>query len=109
MQVQGGRNIRITGNRIPDADNAGLMITQDTAITSDLQFTDNWADGGGCTVNVAEKGKGPIQGLVVDSNRFGHATAVADCPVIAPSTTPMTAVGNVYDDTNLPARIRRNG
>ncbi|GAB3680883.1 hypothetical protein [Angustibacter aerolatus] len=109
VQVQGGRNIRITGNRIPDADNAGLMITQDTAITSDLQFTDNWADGGGCTVNVAEKGKGPIQGLVVSSNRFGHATAVADCPVIAPSTTPMTAVGNVYDDTNLPARIRRNG
>ncbi|GMA86198.1 hypothetical protein GCM10025868_14480 [Angustibacter aerolatus] len=109
VQVQGGHHIRIAGNRIPDADNAGLMVTQDHSITSDLQFTDNWADGGGCTVNVAEKGKGPIQGLVVSENRFGRNTAVTDCPVIAPATTPLTAERNVYDDTGSPARIRRNG
>jgi hypothetical protein len=109
IQVQGGRNIRLIGNTLEGAYNTGLMVTQDYSITSNRRFTGNWADGGGCTVNIAEKGKGPIQGLVVSDNRFGRNTRVPDCPVIAPPTTPMIAEGNVYDDTGLPARIRRNG
>jgi hypothetical protein len=109
IQVQGGTNIRLIGNRIQGAFNAGLMITQDASRLSNVQFVGNWADGGGCTVNVAEKGRGPIQGLVVNNNRFGRNTRVPDCPVIAPSTTPMVAEGNVYADNGQPARIRRNG
>jgi hypothetical protein len=109
IQVQGGTNIRLIDNRIEGAFNAGLMVTQDAGRLSNVQFVGNWADGGGCTVNVAEKGRGPIKGLVVSDNRFGHHTRVPDCPVIAPSTTPMVAQGNVYADSGAPARIRRNG
>ncbi|GAA4344535.1 hypothetical protein [Angustibacter luteus] len=109
IQVQGGSNIKLTGNALSGAYNAGLMVTQDVAATRNLTFTGNWADGGGCTVNIAEKSYGPLQGLVVNSNRFGRNTRVADCPVITPATTPMVADGNVYDDNGQPARIRRNG
>lgn len=109
IQVQGGSNIRLVGNTIEGAFNSGLMITQDVSVTSDLRFTGNWANGGGCTVNIAEKGRGPIQNLVVSSNRFGRDSRVADCPVIAPPTTPLVAEGNVYDDNGQPATIRRNG
>lgn len=109
IQVQGGRNTRITGNTLEGAYNAGLMITQDVSVTSNLSFTGNWADGGGCTVNMAEKGKGPMLGLAFTSNRFGHASRVVDCPIIGPSTTPFVADANVYDDTGLAIRVRRNG
>ena len=36
----------------------------------------NWADGGGCTINLAEKGKGPFQGVTITNNTFGRTTKV---------------------------------
>jgi len=87
------------------------MVTPNTGVVSDAQIVGNWLDNGGCTVNISEKGRGPIHGLVVKDNRFGRATSVLDCAVIMPATTAAVAVttGNVWDDTGLPARIRTNG
>jgi hypothetical protein len=109
IQIQKGTNIRIIGNTLEGAWNAGFIITQDQDVVSDVQYLRNWADGGGCTVNIAEKGRGPIQGLIVNDNRFGTHTRIPDCAVITPPTTPLIAEGNVWDATGLPARIRRNG
>jgi len=60
----------------------------------------NWIDGGGCSVNIAEQGRGPAAGLVFKSNRFGRDTRVVDCAIIAPSTTAavLTLSGNTYTD-----------
>jgi hypothetical protein len=107
IQVQGGSNIRLVGNNISGAKNAGLQITQDRSATSDLQFSRNWADGGACTVNVAEKGRGPIQGLVLQGNIFGRNTRHYDCAIIAPTTTPLVAAKNVWADTRGTAQVRK--
>ncbi|GAA4626130.1 right-handed parallel beta-helix repeat-containing protein [Cellulomonas oligotrophica] len=100
IQIQVGSNIRITGNTIEDATNSGIQFTQDRGVVSDVRITKNWLDGGGCTVNLAEKGKGAFQGVVITDNVFGRDTRVANCAIIAPSTTMavMTAARNTFTD-----------
>ncbi|MDD9205218.1 right-handed parallel beta-helix repeat-containing protein, partial [Georgenia sp. 10Sc9-8] len=63
IQIQKGSNIRIVGNTIEGAYNAAIMITQDQDRTSDVTISGNWLDGGKCTVNLSEKGRGPFQGI----------------------------------------------
>jgi len=100
VQIQIGSNIRITGNTIEGAFNSGIQFTQDEGLVSDVQIVKNWADGGGCTVNFAEKGKGPFLGIVITDNVFGRDMRVSDCAIIAPSTTTpkLTVARNVFVD-----------
>ena len=111
IQVQGGDNIRIRGNATDGAYNSALQVTQDVSRTSNLSYVGNWANGGGCTVNIAEKGQGAISGLTITGNRFGTDSRVDDCAVIMPSTTGRIAVtsANVWDVNGLPVRIRIDG
>lgn len=111
IQVQGGTSIRIAGNTLTGAYGAALQVTQDVALTTNLTYTGNWADNGGCTTNISEKGKGPLKGLTITANKFGTTTRVTDCPVILPATTAAIATinTNTYQATGLPARIRANG
>jgi len=100
IQIQAGSGFRIIGNTIEGATNSGIQLTQDRGPVSDLHIVGNWADGGGCTVNFAEKGKGPFLGVVITDNVFGRQTSVGNCAIIAPPTTSahMTVARNVYDD-----------
>lgn len=84
------------------------MVTPNTGVVSDAQVVGNWLNHGGCTVNVSEKGRGPIEGLVINDNRFGRDTGVVDCPILLPATTASvaTVTGSVYEDTGLAVRIR---
>ncbi len=107
VQVQGGNNIRIKGNSMSGAHNAAVQVTQDYAVTSDLQITGNWLGGGGCTVNIAQKARGPISGLVLADNRYARDSRL-DCAVITPTTTLLSAWSNVWADTLTPVRIRYN-
>jgi hypothetical protein len=107
VQVQGGNNIRLTNNTMSGAWNAAVQVTQDYAVTSDLQVTGNWLGGGGCTVNIAQKWRGPIVGLVVSNNLFSRDSRL-DCAIISPSTTVLTAVNDLWVDTLTPVRIRYN-
>lgn len=106
VQIQAGSNIRIVGNTVEGSWNAGVQITQDAGVVRDVQITDNWLDGGMCTINVAEKGRGPISGLVVTSNTFGRATRVNDCAVVAPTTTVLTQADNYFVD-GAAIRVRK--
>ncbi|TFD69787.1 right-handed parallel beta-helix repeat-containing protein [Cryobacterium ruanii] len=101
IQIQEGSNILIEGNRLTDAWNASVQVTQDRGDVSDLTITNNIADGGGCSVNLAEKAYGPLNGVVVSDNTFGRNTRVDDCAVIAPSSTKVQMARNYYtpDDT----------
>ncbi len=98
IQIQRGRNIRILNNVISGAHNSGIQVTQDQGLVSDIVFAGNRADGGGCTFNVAEKGKGPIAGIVIRDNTFGRTTKVMNCAVIAPLTSTPQVERNFYTD-----------
>ncbi|WP_146845946.1 right-handed parallel beta-helix repeat-containing protein [Cellulomonas terrae] len=106
IQIQKGSGIKIVGNSISGAFNTGIQFTQDQGIVSNVTVDRNWADGGGCTVNLAEKGKGPFQGVVITNNTFGRDTKVANCAIIAPTTTVLTTSGNFYTD-GLVASVRK--
>ena len=103
IQIQAGSNIRILGNTIEGATNSGIQFTQDSGIVSDVQVVKNWADGGGCTINLAEKGRGPFAGIVITDNVFGRDTKHYNCAIISPTTTKITAARNVFTDGTVAA------
>jgi Ca-dependent carbohydrate-binding module xylan-binding len=107
LQIEGGSNILVQHNVFEGAHNAAIMVTQNVTRTSGVRVTGNWLSGGGCTVNLSEKGKGPILGFRLSGNRFGPSLQ-ANCAVIAPPTTDVTLDGDVWDATGLPVTIRRN-
>lgn len=105
IQIQAGSDIVITGNTLVGAHNAVIMITQDTGDVSNVKVTGNFADGGACSINVAEKDRGPISGLEITNNVFGRSTRLLNCAIISPTTTKISAGGNVYTD-GLPVSVR---
>jgi hypothetical protein len=108
VQIQKGSNIRITGNTISGAYNTGIQFTQDQGKVSDVKITNNHLDGGGCTINFAEKGRGPFVGMVITGNVFGRHTRVANCAIIAPDTTKISSARNTFVDGAV-AAIRDGG
>lgn len=98
IQVQIGSNITVVGNDISGARNTGLIVTQDTGVVSNVTVSQNWLDGGGCTINFVQKTFGPIQGLNVADNTFGRTTKNPNCAIIAPPTTTVSNIRNVYVD-----------
>ncbi|GCD20431.1 right-handed parallel beta-helix repeat-containing protein [Cellulomonas algicola] len=100
VQIQAGSNITIVGNTIEDATNSGIQFTQDQGVVSNVTISKNWAGGGGCTVNFAEKGKGAFQGVVITDNVFTRDQRVANCAIIAPSSTTkvLTVARNTWTD-----------
>ncbi|NGN93057.1 right-handed parallel beta-helix repeat-containing protein [Nocardioides sp. KC13] len=107
IQIIGGSNITIAGNRFTGAYNAGVQITQSIADVSGVTIRDNLLGGGGCTVNIAEKGRGPIRGTVIRDNRFLSDQRIDGCAIIHPSSTKVSHSGNVWDDTGQPVRPSR--
>ena len=98
IQIQAGRNIVMTDNNISGALNSGIQITQGQGPVSDVIFRGNYADGGGCTFNIAEAGGGPIRGIEVTDNVFGRNTRVRDCAVIAKQSSAPLMANNFYTD-----------
>jgi hypothetical protein len=99
IQLEGGTGIRILNNSFSGAYNAGVMVAQDRAAISDLQINNNWANGGGCTINIAKKSYPYMSGLVVNYNRFGRNQRNPNCAIVYRySETSLKPVGNVWDD-----------
>ncbi|MCW4384739.1 right-handed parallel beta-helix repeat-containing protein [Salinibacterium sp. SYSU T00001] len=105
IQIQSGRNIRILGNTISGSYNAAVQITQDRDVVSNVTISGNKISGGGCTVNVAEKGRGPIAGLTVSRNVFG--TSRFTCHMLVPPTTPLLGDGNTVEGGGALKVVRR--
>lgn len=108
LQIQGGNNITIRHNVLEGAFHTGIMITQDRYRSTNITIAGNWLSGGSCTLNIAEKARGPITGLTIRDNRFG-TSRITNCPIIAPPTTTQiaTITNNLWDTTNTPITIRR--
>ena len=111
VQVEGGTNVRIVGNFMTGANNAVVQVTQNYALTTNLTIRNNWVDGGSCTINIAEKAKGALQGLAINANRFGRTLRYPSCAIIMPPLTGAITfpLGNVWDDTSLAVPVYKNG
>jgi hypothetical protein len=73
---------------------------------SGLLFSGNWADGGGCTVNIANLPLASISGITLTNNRFGRASRVPNCPMLATLKSTVAASGNVWGDTGVAVKVR---
>ena len=111
IQIQNGANIIIRDNLIDAGYNAGVQVTQDRGPMSNFSFTGNVADGGGCTINIAEGKYGPPQGVSIAQNKFGRSTRLKDCAIIASNTTKaaMRVTENYYIPDNSVVTVRRGG
>ena len=106
IQIQVGNNISVTGNRLTDAYSAAVQITQDRGRVANFSYTDNYADGGHCTVNIAEKDYGPLQGTTITDNEFGRDTSLNNCAVIAQTSTKIDFARNYFTDGS-PVKISK--
>lgn len=106
IQIQKGSNIKVYGSTLSGSHNAGVQITQDTGDVSNFSFTNNFADGGACTINIAQKSYGPIYGTVITDNKFGRNTRVANCAVISPTTTKVSTARNYYTPDSKTVSVR---
>ncbi|MEQ6896511.1 hypothetical protein [Microbacterium sp. KR10-403] len=99
IQIQAGSNIVINGNRLEDAHNAAVQITQDTSKTAlgSIQITNNFLQGGGCTVNIARTPTAVHP--AVSGNTFGPERVFSGCAVIAPVANKPGLSGNTWSAT----------
>jgi hypothetical protein len=108
VQIEGGGNIVLTGNKMDGYHNTAIMITQNASLITGVAMDGNELSGGQCTVNMAEKGKGPLQGVKLRSNKFGlNLTAGFLCPVIYPVTTAVELTNNTWLSSALPITPRK--
>ena len=106
IQIEGGRNVMVRNNTLEGAFNAAIMVTQNVARTREVTVSGNWIAGGWCSINLSEKGKGPIEAFAVQNNRFG-ASRNSPCGIIAPPTSPVTMTNNIYTDTGAQVTVTR--
>ncbi len=102
IQILEGSNIHVTGNQLITAKNlnAAIQVTQDFGDVTGLIIDSNWADGGGCTFNIAHKVKASLT-VTVQNNRFGRNTGFANCPILKSTQTTLVGAGNVWDDNGM--------
>ena len=105
VQIEGGTNIVLDGNRFEDAHNAAIMVTQNHSVTANVTISNNYLSHGACAVNVTQSGLGvPIVGMRIVSNRFGPGAYGRTCPMRLPLTSVFSVVGNTWIDTGLEAK-----
>jgi hypothetical protein len=108
QSYQCNSNITINHNTIDlstsSGGNAAYQITQDySKACSNIVISNNWLDGGNCTINIAHKVLASLTGVSVTGNRFGRHQGFTNCTVLLSTRSTLTAYsGNVWDDTGLP-------
>jgi hypothetical protein len=100
IQIEAGKDISVVGNRLENAHNAAIQITQNTskAPLGDLHISGNYLDNGGCTLNVART-PAPIGNFVVTDNEFGPDRKFAQCGILAPEMNRPQQSGNTWEAT----------
>jgi hypothetical protein len=101
IQVLGGHNIHITGNTIAGGSNSGVQVTQGSGSVANFGFTGNWADGGACTVNLADKPLATMSSLNISNNVFGHTSTYKNCAIVYSTGVSMTHTGNYWAGTRI--------
>jgi hypothetical protein len=105
IQVLSGHNIALRGNTIGGGTNSGLQVTQGNGSVANLAFTGNWADGGACTVNLADKPLATMSEIDVSDNIFGHTSTYKNCAIIYSAGVTLTHTGNTWAGTTDPVAL----
>jgi hypothetical protein len=95
IQVQKGTNIQIKDNVLSGSANAALQVTQDQGAVKNLLVENNVVSGGGCSLNIAQKGRvtTAITGVMIRDNSFG--TSKYNCnAIIDTATLTITTIAN---------------
>lgn len=131
VQIHGGTNFTLVGNLIEAGykGTAGVIITQDVGATSNVLIDSNWirsvwtetpgnlrADACAVGLNISNSGAttAAMTNVVVSNNRFSaletwrinHAGLIDNNTYNAMAAAG-SLFGNVYEDTNTPAKISR--
>jgi hypothetical protein len=109
IQILSGTGIYIIGNQlvVNKNQNAAIQITQDFGVVGNVHIENNWADGGGCTFNIAHKVEASLTDVHVIDNRFGR-NSFYGCPILISTQTTLDQHGNVYDDNNATVPIQQH-
>lgn len=97
VQIEGGNNILLQGNKLEGAHNSAIMVTQNYSATSNVRIETNSLSGGACTINATQRGKGmKIVGMSILSNRFGLGIYGYACPMRLPRSSSFAISANVW-------------
>ncbi len=100
IQIEGGTTVLIENNTITGFHNAAIQVTQNYAVTHGVTVRNNKLSGGGCQVNVTQKGAGgggkAITSFTLASNGFGAGLFGTTCPMRLPKTSSFTLSGNYW-------------
>ena len=107
IQVLGGANVSIVGNDISGASGAAIQVTQDYSDVRNMLIQGNFLGGGGCSLNVAEKGGPALQQFRLLNNRF-ERTSTFNCPAIIARGTTFENRDNTWRDNGVAIPIQRN-
>jgi hypothetical protein len=109
IQILEGSNIRVESNNLDatvSGANAAVQVTQDFGKVSSLTISNNWMNGGGCSLNIAHKGGADLS-VSASGNRFGRQTGF-NCPILLSTRTTLVGGSNVWDDSGQPVPIQRH-
>lgn len=107
IQIQAGNTIKLLRNNLSGAYNAAVQLTQDAGPTDNVWINNNWIDGGGCSLNY-KNNFDPQTGMQANNNRFGRNQRVVGCAIIHNAAySSLVPTGNVWDDNNQPAGIKK--
>ena len=100
IQIEGGTTILVEKNKITGFHNAAIQVTQNYAATHGVTIRSNQLSGGGCQVNVTQRGSGgggkAISSFALTSNGFGPGRYAKTCPMRLPKTSSFTVSGNYW-------------
>ena len=99
-QIQQGSNLRFVHNTMEGTHNAAIQVTQDAGVVGNLHLENNVISDGGCSVNLAQKSYGPLQGFTIQGNVFTRTQGYAGCAIVvdSPSAPLLTLVDNLWSD-----------
>ncbi|HEY3339504.1 MAG TPA: right-handed parallel beta-helix repeat-containing protein [Propionicimonas sp.] len=107
IQLEGGSNVVIENNKIGGFHNAALQVTQNYSATHNVTVRNNQLSGGGCQINVTQKGRGgagkAIYAFSITGNGFGTGLFGSTCPMRLPKTSTFTVSGNYWLTNRLAA------
>ena len=86
VQVQKGSNITLSHNTMESSHNAALQVTQDMGVVAKVAVDRNLVSGGGCSFNLADKGRGALRDVSLRSNRFTR-TSTYTCAITVTSSS----------------------
>ncbi len=94
IQVQKGTNITLFHNTLESSHNAALQVTQDMGTVGQLSVDRNLVGGGGCSFNLADKGKGALRDVQLRSNRFTRTSTYTCAVIVSPASYSVVSLSD---------------